>query len=118
MLFRSDDFALKTTRHLVNLCSAAPGDPLRDQAQELCLGYIAGAAQLHRFLVANKKLAGGPLACPDPTVSRDSFAQEFVTWANAHTQYMSDPPIVAMTRAASDKFPCPKSGSSKHKSQK
>ena len=113
-----DDFALKTTRDLVELCSTAPDDPLRDQAQELCLGYIAGAAQLHRFLVANKKLAGGPLACPSPALSRDAFAQEFVVWAYAHAQYMGDPPIETMTRAASDKYPCPASGSSKHKSRK
>jgi hypothetical protein len=113
-----DDFALKTTHDLVDLCSAAPGDPLHDQAHELCLGYIAGAAHLHRYLVATKRLAGGPLACPDPGLTRDFFAKEFVTWANAHTQYMGDPPIETVARAASEKYPCPKEGSSKRKSRK
>ncbi len=113
-----DDFTLNTTRDLVDLCSAAPDDPLGNQAKELCLGYIAGAAHLHRFLVANKKLVGGPVACPTQSVSRDAFAEEFVAWANAHTQYMSDPPIDTIARAASDKYPCPKAGSSARKSNK
>lgn len=108
------DFALNTTHDLVDLCSAPPDDPMHDQAKELCLGYIAGAANLHRFLVAEKKLAGGPLACPERTVSREEFAQAFVAWANAHTQYMNDLPAAVMARAAGEKYPCTKSGSSKH----
>lgn len=107
------DFALNTTHDLVDLCSATPDDPMHDQAKELCLGYIAGAANLHRFLVAEKKLAGGPLACPEGTVSREVFAQQFVAWANAHTQYMNDLPAATMARAAGEKYPCTKSGSSK-----
>ena len=107
------DFALNTTHDLIDLCSAAPDDPMRDQAKELCLGYIAGAAHLHRFLVAEKKLAGGPLACPDHPVSREAFAQEFVAWAKVHTQYMNDPPVTAMAVAAGEKYPCPKAGSTK-----
>jgi len=113
-----DDFTLKTTHDLVALCGAAADDPLRDQAKELCLGYLAGAANLHRYLIANKRLKGGPLACPDQSVTRDVFAQEFVAWANAHTQYMNDPPIDTIARAASDKYPCPKTGSSSSKKQK
>jgi hypothetical protein len=107
------DFALNTTQDLVDLCGAKPDDPMHDQARELCLGYIAGVAHMHRFLVAEKKLRGGPIACPERTVSRDVFAQEFVVWANAHTQYMGDPPVQAMARAAAEKYPCSKAGSSK-----
>lgn len=107
------DFALNTTHDLVDLCSATPDDPMHDQAKELCLGYIAGAAHLHRFLVAQKKLTGGPLACPERTVSREVFAQQFVAWANAHTQYMDDLPAATMAIAAGEKYPCTKSGSSK-----
>lgn len=110
-----EDFTLNTTRDLVDLCSATPDDPLHDQAKELCLGYVAGVAHLHRYLVAQKRLAGGPVACPTQTVSRDAFAREFVAWANAHTQYMNDPAIDTIARAASDKYPCAKSGSSKGK---
>lgn len=107
------DFALNTTRDLVDLCGAKPADPMHDQAKELCLGYIAGVAHLHRFLVAERRLAGGPLACPARTLSRDAFAQEFVAWANSHTQYMNDPPVETMARAASEKYPCTGAGPSK-----
>lgn len=113
----ADDFKLDTTRGLVDLCSAAPDDPLRDQAKELCLGYVTGIAHLHRYLVANQRLVGGPVACPAPNVSRDVFADEFVAWANAHAEYMGDPPIDTIARAASDKYPCPKTGSSASKSK-
>ena len=112
-----DDFALATTRALVALCSAAPDDPLREQAKELCLGYVTGVAQLHRYLIANKRLVGGPVACPAQTVSRAAFAEEFVAWATAHAQYMGDPPIDTIARAAADKYPCPKAGSSASKSK-
>ena len=107
-----DDFTMKTTRNLVNLCGTQPDDPMRDQAQELCLGYIAGAASMHRLLVAEKKLEGGPIACPTQSVSREDFAAYFVSWANEHGQYMDDPAIATMVRAAIDKFPCAKTGSS------
>lgn len=113
-----EDFALNTTRDLVDLCSATPDDPMHDQAKELCLGYVAGVAHLHRYLVSNKRLAGGPVACPTPTVSRDGFAQQFVAWANAHPQYMNEPAIDTIARAASDKYPCPKVGSSTGKGKK
>lgn len=106
------DFAVNKTHDLVALCSAAPDDPLANQAKELCLGYVTGVAQLHRYLVANKRLLGGPVACPAQSVSRDAFADEFVAWANAHPQYMNDPPIDTIARAAADKYPCPKPGSS------
>jgi hypothetical protein len=106
-----DDFTMQTTRNLVNLCGTQPDDPVRDQAQELCLGYIAGAASMHRLLVAEKKLAG-PIACPTQSVSREDFAAYFVGWANDHSQYMDDPAIATMVRAAIDKFPCAKTGSS------
>ena len=107
-----DDFTMQTTRNLVNLCGTQPDDPVRDQAQELCLGYIAGAASMHRLLVAERKLEGGPIACPTQSVSREDFAAYFVNWANDHSQYMDDPAIATMVRAAIDKFPCAKAGSS------
>jgi hypothetical protein len=107
-----DDFSMQTTRNLVNLCGTSPDDPVHDQAQELCLGFIAGAANMHRLLVAEKKITGGPIACPTQSVSREDFAAYFVSWANDHGQYMDDPAIATMVRAAVDKFPCAKAGSS------
>jgi len=107
-----DDFSLNTTHNLVDLCSVATSDPMHDQAKELCLGYIAGAAHLHRVLADNKRLVGGPMACPTPGVSREGFAQQFITYANAHTQYMNDLPAKTMALAAAEYYPCPKSGSS------
>ncbi|HKW54605.1 MAG TPA: Rap1a/Tai family immunity protein, partial [Stellaceae bacterium] len=86
-----DDFTMQTTRNLVNLCGTSPDDPVHDQAQELCLGFIAGAANMHRLLVAEKKLAGGPIACPTQSVSRADFAAYFVGWANDHSQYTTLP---------------------------
>lgn len=106
-----EDFSLNTTHDLVDLCSAGASDPMRDQAKELCLGYIAGAAHLHRVLSDNKRLVGGPMACPTPGVTRESFAQQFITYANAHTQYMNDLPAKTMALAAAELYPCAKSGS-------
>jgi len=107
-----EDFTLNTTHDLVDLCSVATTDPMHDQAKELCLGYIAGAAHLHRYLVSQKRLVGGPLACPTQQVSRESFAQQFVAYAHAHAQYMNDDPVKTMARAAAETYPCAKSGSS------
>ncbi len=109
-----DDFSLKTTRNLVNLCGAESDDPSQEEAKELCLGYIAGAASMHRLLVAEKKLTGGPVACPTQQVSREDFAAYFVSWANDHNQYMDDPAVETMVRAAVDKYPCATAGSSQH----
>lgn len=107
------EFDLETTRDLVDVCSTKTDDPLYAQARELCMGYVAGLAGLHAYLVANNRLAGGPMACPPQTKTREEFAEEFVNWANAHPQYMYDKPVVTIARGAEEKYPCPKSGTTK-----
>jgi hypothetical protein len=37
------DFEVQTTENLINLCTAAPEDPLYHQAINFCHGYLVGA---------------------------------------------------------------------------
>ena len=68
------DFEVQTTENLINLCTAAPDDPLYQQAINFCHGYLVGAYHYHEAVVSGPK--GMRLFCPpDPPLSRnDAFA--------------------------------------------
>ena len=38
-----EDFVVKTTRNLINLCTASPQDPRYGDAINFCQGYMVGA---------------------------------------------------------------------------
>ncbi|MGD8662640.1 MAG: hypothetical protein PVH37_22035, partial [Desulfobacterales bacterium] len=41
------DFEAQTTENMLNLCTAAPDDPLYHQAVNFCHGYLVGAFHYH-----------------------------------------------------------------------
>jgi hypothetical protein len=101
-----NDFVVKTTRNLVNLCAVSPDDPRAKEAIQMCHGYIAGA---HDFHIAESAGAGGTrMACIPDKVSRNEAVAMFVEWAKAHPQYMNERPADTEFRFLSEKWPCKK----------
>lgn len=100
-----EDFLVRTTQDLVDLCSANQNDPLRDAAIHFCNGYLVGAYQFYRASVAAQRLQ--PLVCPpDPPPSRNEGVQKFVSWGQANPQYMNEPPIDGFFRFLVMTWPC------------
>jgi len=100
-----EDFEVKTTRNLLNLCTVAPNDPTAREAIHFCHGYLVGAYQYHTATVSGSE--GKPMVCfPEPPPTRDAAIAMFVEWATAHPQYMGEKPVETEFRFLMEKWPC------------
>jgi hypothetical protein len=100
-----EDFQAKTTRNIIDLCTAPPGDPLHQAAVNFCHGFLVGA--FHYYAAANAGPEGDRLVClPDPPPSRNEAIAMFVEWAKAHPQYMADRAVETEFRFLMEKWPC------------
>ena len=100
-----EDFVVKTTRNLVNLCTASPQDPRYEEAINFCQGYMVGA--YHYDIAEHSKDPKNALVCfPEPKPTRNEVLAMFITWAKAHPQFMTDMPVETQFRFLSEKWPC------------
>ena len=103
----SADFKAKTTRNLVNLCSATWGDEQYEAAMGFCLGFIDAAQDYHRAITSGDLVK--PISCPTGPVTRQELVDIFLAWAKANPGLLDgESPIHGVMRAASDKWPCKK----------
>lgn len=102
-----DNFLVRTTDDLVQLCSPGASDDLRIQAIHFCEGFVVGADQ---YYVAERAGTNAPrLFCaPTPSPSRDEVVRMFVDWARANPQYSSDRPADLLVRFGAATWPCGK----------
>jgi hypothetical protein len=99
------DFEVQTTENLINLCTAAPDDPLYHQAINFCHGFLVGA--FHYYEAAGSGSGGLQLVClPDPPPSRNDAFAMFVEWVKAHPQYWNEKPVETEFRFLMQKWPC------------
>jgi hypothetical protein len=100
-----DDFLATTTEDLVTLCTASPDDDMAEEAVHFCHGYLVGAFHYYRQMVAGPGI--DPFVClPDPPPSRNEGIAMFISWAQAHPQYMGEPPVETLFRFLVETFPC------------
>jgi len=99
------DFEAQTTQELLNLCTAAPGDPLYQQAVNFCSGYLVGA---YKYYEAAHCGPNAPkLVClPNPPPSRNNAIAMFIEWVKAHPQYWKESPVETEFRFLNEKWPC------------
>jgi Rap1a immunity proteins len=103
----SDNFRLRSTADLVEICSAPPNDSMHAAAISFCQGFAVGA--FHYYLASVSGPEGKPFVClPDPPPSRTEGMQMFVVWARENAQYMGEPPVETLFRWLVAKWPCPK----------
>jgi len=99
------DFVVDTTQQLLNLCTASPDDPLYHQAVNFCHGYLVGAWDYYEAISSGPK--GIKFVCPpNPMPSRNDAINEFIVWAKAHPQHLSETPVEAEFRWLMEKWPC------------
>ncbi len=99
------DFEVKTTQNLIDLCTAAPDDPLYNQALNFCHGYLVGAFQYYAAAAAGPE--GIKLVCfPEPPPTRNEAIAMFIEWAKAHPQYMGEKPVETEFRFLMETWPC------------
>jgi hypothetical protein len=99
------DFEVKTTRDLINLCTASADDPKRAEAIHFCHGYLVGAFAYNQAEYSGTDAK--PMIClPNPNPSRNEAINMFVDWAKAHPQYMNEKPVETEFRFLTEKWPC------------
>ena len=99
------DFEVQTTENMINLCTAAPEDPLYHQAINFCHGFLVGAYRYYE--AAGSGPAGLKLVClPDPPASRNDIFAMFVEWVKAHPQYLKEKAVETEFRFLMEKWPC------------
>jgi hypothetical protein len=104
----SDNFRVRSTADLVEICSTPANDSLYAAAMGFCHGYAVGAYQYYQATIAGPEMK--PFVCvpatPPPT--RTEGLQMFVAWAREHPQHMSEPAVETFFRWLAATWPCRK----------
>jgi hypothetical protein len=102
-----EDFKAKTTRNLLNLCTASADDPLYDKAIHFCHGYLVGAYAYYSAESSGPE--GKRLVCfPDPPPTRNNAIAMFIEWAKARAEFMDEVPVETEFRFLMQQWPCKK----------
>jgi hypothetical protein len=100
-----EDFQVKTTKDLFDLCTAPDNEPLASHAIHFCHGYLVGAFHYYAASVAGPE--GLPLVCPpDPRPYRNETIGMFIQWVKDHPQYWDELPVETEFRFLIEKWPC------------
>lgn len=99
-----DDYQLKTSGSLLDICTLPESNAQYWEARGFCLGYFTGGIHLHAALAASPTFRR--IACPPPNATRDDVVAAFVTFAEAHPEYLDEKPMDTVFRAVNDKWPC------------
>ena len=102
-----DDFLLRNTGDLVNLCSAPSNDPLATAAVNFCEGFGLGVFRvLDETEAAHKRRQ---IFCmPSQMPTRTQAMMAFVQWAKASPDRLAMPPTDGIATFLSQQYPCPR----------
>ena len=100
-----DSFKLRNTADFVDVCSAAPSDPLYTAAIHFCEGFAVG---VYRVLEAHQAALPHRWFCPagEPPTRTQGIA-DFVAWARATPDQMAAQPTDSILAFLIAKDPCP-----------
>ena len=78
-----EDFKVKTTKNLINLCTASNDDPHYKEAIHFCHGYLVGAYYFYAAQYENESV--DQLVCfPKPNPTRNEAIEKVIFWAQQH----------------------------------
>jgi hypothetical protein len=100
------NFNAMTAGDLVALCSATPDNGIGTAALNFCEGYLQGAVTVEMQNLA--PLRGHKLFClPNPPPTRSQAMSEFVGWAQAAPDRLTQSTTDGLFRFLSERYPCP-----------
>lgn len=104
-----DNFLLKTTGDLVNLCGADQKDPLYTAAVNFCHGFAVGTFRMVEIQEAASRIKRKQVCVAnDPNATRESAIAAFVPWAADRPKTLASAPSDGFTEYLIAKFPCKK----------
>jgi len=102
-----ENFKVRTTQDLINLCTVSPDDPAYCAALHFCHGYLIGA--LHYNMAETAGDTSERMVClPNPAPTRNEGVKMFIEWAKSHPEYMNEFPTDTEFRFLIETWPCKK----------
>ncbi len=102
-----DNFLVRNTQDIIELCTVSPSDPLYVAATHFCQGYLVGAYHYQEAFYSGPEFS--PLVCPpEPKPSRNQAIEQFIEWAKAHPEYAKERAVDTAMRFAVERWPCNK----------
>lgn len=101
-----EDFQVKTTQNLLNLCTVSASDPKAQEAIHFCHGYLVGAYHYHLAESEGSEGAKRLVCFPSSGVTRTEAIAMFVDWAKARPQFLKETPVETEFRFLIEKWPC------------
>lgn len=102
-----DDFLVRNTADLVNLCSAPTTDPLYTAGANFCQGFFVGVVRVLDEVESahqSRRLFCMPAKMP----SRTQAVTDYVAWAKASPDRLAMQPTDSIGGFLSQKLPCPR----------
>ncbi|MBP6058946.1 MAG: hypothetical protein KA524_11150 [Nitrosomonas sp.] len=112
-----DNFLIRNTGDIVQICSVSPEDRLYTQAIHFCHGFLVGIYRSQSEFYSNPGLS--PLVClpetlPSPAnsgideveLSRNRIITEYIQWVKARPDYLQDSVVATVMKYLVDHFPC------------
>jgi Ssp1 endopeptidase immunity protein Rap1a len=103
-----ENFQVKTTADLIDLCSADPASDHYIAAIHFCEGFAVGAYQYYLAQAADDP-SSQYVCVPNPPPTRNDAIVAFLAWAKAHPQFMGEAPVDALFRFLGETYPCSRS---------
>lgn len=99
-----DDFQLDSAKELVEICTLESAHPDYQTAIGFCYGYISGGGHYH------DALSQGPefdrMVCPPQGITHDQVVKIFTAYTSNNPQYLEEPAMDVLFRAAVAEWPC------------
>ena len=99
-----DTFMVRTTADLIDLCTAAPSDPMGTAALNFCHGFGLGVYRVLEEIESARKVH--TFCMPDTLPTRNEAFASFVLWSKANADQLSVPPQDAIAAFLSKQYPC------------
>ena len=103
-----EDFRVRTTQDLIDLCTVSASDPRAEEAIHFCHGYLVGAFHFYLAWTEGPGATQRLVCFPQSGVTRSEAVAMFVDWVKARPQYMKEFPVETEFRFLIEKWPCKK----------
>jgi hypothetical protein len=102
-----DNFLLRNTGDLVELCSAAPSEAMYTAASNFCQGFAVGVFRVLQAEDAARRV--NHLFCqPNPAPTRNEAILNFVRWGKVDVGRLALPAADGIATFLSQQYPCPR----------
>jgi hypothetical protein len=100
-----DNFLVRNTGDLTELCSAAPSDAMYTAASNFCHGFAVGVSRVLQEEDTARR-ANHLFCLPNPAPTRNEALSNFVRWAKADASRTAQPPADGIALLLSQQYPC------------